>query len=644
MAQLSNKSLLSVKNLDFDDIKADLKNYLSSQELFKDYNFDGAGLSILLDVLAYNTHHMSFYANMISNESFLDSCILRNSAVSLSKSLGYSPRSRRGAEVVVDIKLNYSGTNTNSVISQANSKSLRILKNELFTCNKEGINYFFYATETFYFTYEGMDDQNKPVIWARNVVLREGKLRTKTFVVNNSTGIDQRFIIDDDTLDDRSLIVSVRKSSTESEGSDIPWQKSTNIMDNGPDSLVYFFQEIYDGNYELYFGDGIFGRAPQQGNIIFVTYSSCSGEEGNGIGINDNPPTTQTFRYISSQNTNTQYTFVTYIQKNSNGSISTSFGGQEKESRESMKYYAPKFYETQNRAVTLNDYIAILQKDYSGSVRSIYAWGGEDNIPPEYGKVFVSVRPRYGLFLSQREKINMEKTLLESKSVVTVTPKVIDPDYLYISPKVNIKYEIENSSLTPEILREAIIIYIRNFGMQNLSAFEKNFYSSRMNNNIIDINESIKSSTTEVFFSKLIYPKYNTKYTYTVRFENSLTQQNNSYSIISNTFYTYGPSPRSSDLPSIRCYFKDDNLGKISLFESGTDVKIKDKYGTIDYKTGTITLNDAIFLLPPSLETYQIVVSAKPSDTDVFSSKNTILEMNLSGIEVNLNPISTYRI
>ena len=315
MAQLSNKSLLSIKNLDFDEIKSDLKNYLSSQELFKDYNFDGAGLSILLDVLAYNTHHMSFYANMIANESFLDSCILRNSAVSLSKSLGYSPRSRRGAEVVVDIKLNYSGTNNNSIIAQANSKTLRILKNELFTCNKDGINYFFYATETFYFTYEGLDNQNKPIIWARNVVLREGKLRTKTFVVNNTVGVDQRFIIEDETLDDRSLLVFIRKSSTESEGSDIPWQKSTNILDNGPDSLVYFFQEVYDGNYELYFGDGIFGKALEQGNIIFVTYSSCSGEEGNGIGINDNPPSNQTFRYITAQSFDSQFTFVTYIQK-----------------------------------------------------------------------------------------------------------------------------------------------------------------------------------------------------------------------------------------------------------------------------------------------------------------------------------------
>ena len=147
-----------------------------------------------------------------------------------------------------------------------------------------------------------------------------------------------------------------------------------------------------------------------------------------------------------------------------------------------------------------------------------------------------------------------------------------------------------------------------------------------------------------MFFSKVIYPKFNTKYTYTIRFENSLTQQNNSYSVISNAFYTYGPSPRSRDLPSILCYFKDDNSGKISLYESGTDIKIKDKYGTIDYNTGTLVLNDTTFLLPSSLETYQITILAKPNDTDVFSSKNTILEMNQSGIEINLNPISTYRI
>lgn len=643
MANLSNKTLLSVKNLDFDDIKNDLKSYLSSQDTFKDYNFDGSGLSILLDVLSYNTHHMSFYSNMIANESFLDSCILRNSAVSLSKSIGYNPRSSRGAEITVDIKLNFSGTNNNRVIAEANSKLLRILKNEIFTTSKEGINFFFYSTETFYFSYEGLDENNKPEIWARNVVLREGRLKTKTFLYNNIDK-EQRFIIEDENLDDRSISLIVRKSATESEGADSPWTLSTNILDNNQDSEVYFLQETYDGFYEIYFGDNVIGKSPEQGNILFVTYSSPSGLEGNDIGINDDPPIDPSFRYVTNQNFNNEYSFTTYIQRDSSGRVMTSSGAQNKESINSIKYYAPKFYETQNRAVTLNDYIAVLQKEYSGSIKSIYAWGGEDNIPPEYGKIFVSIKPTSGLYLSSREKNILENDILYSRGVVTVSPRIVDPDYLFISMELNVKYDADDIDISPESLLDIINVYIRNFGIDNLEAFQKNYYSSMMNRNILDLNRYIRSSTVKINISKNIRPIFNTKTTYTINFENSLTTQTDSYSIISSDFYTYGLGPRSSDLPSVLCYFKDDNKGKISLYEKNTDRKIKDKYGEIDYSTGIIKIRGANFLLGPSLEKYEIKVRAKPLDTDVLSKRNTILSIDMSELKINLVPVEFNRI
>ena len=383
---LSNKALQSVNSLDFDTIKSDLVLYLSSQDTFSDYNFEGAGMAILLDILAYNTHHMGFYANMLANESFLDSAQLRSSGISISKSIGYTPRSRRGAEIVVDIRMiineSASPSTLASLVSEVNSNEYRILKNEVFSCSFGGDNYYFYAVDTVYFRYESADTNGKPIIYARNVLLREGRLKSKSFVVNNLFGEDQRFIIPDINLDDRSVSVFVRKSLTESEGSTDSWFKSTNIIDNNSQSKIFFLQEVYDGKYEVYFGDGVLGQSLTQGNIIIVTYSNCSGVDGNGIGLSDSD-SDPVFSYITSSEVPTGVSsYLVRILVDEDQIPQTSYGGQEKETLTSIKYYAPRLYETQNRAVTLNDYITLLQSSYSGSIRSIHAWGGEDNNPP----------------------------------------------------------------------------------------------------------------------------------------------------------------------------------------------------------------------------------------------------------------------
>ena len=653
---ISNKAAQSIESLDFDTIKSDLIKYLTSQEEFQDYNFEGSGFSVLLDVLSYNTHHMAFYANMLANESFLDSCVLRSSAVSLGKSVGYIPRSRRGSEIVVDVKMVNNSSDgggslnplSEEIVSRVKSGNYSILKNEVFTTTKGGETLYFYSVNNVFFTYEGDDTDGNPVIYARNVLLREGKLNTKTFVVNNQYGEDQRFIIPDSNLDDRSVSVFVRKSISESEGSTEKWFPSTSIIENGPATKVFFLQEVYDGYYEVYFGDGIIGQPVEQGNIIFVTYASCSGVDGNSAGISDSP-NTPNFTYISSINTaeDTELQNVRFnvsVLRDENDKIVTSYGGQEKETRSSIKFYGPRFYETQDRAVTTNDYIALFQKLYSGSIRSIHVWGGEENDPPEYGKVFVSVRPINGLFLSNQEKLSLENSISTERNMVSITPQVVNPEYLYITPSIIVKYDLRKSSTDVNVLSKQINDYVQIFGLENLSLFEKNFFSGQMIRNILELDESIRSCTVTVNFNKQIVPTFNTKISYSINFENPLSEISSGTYIQSGSFLTYGTGTNALNLPAVRAYFKDNGKGKISLYNNSTNELIKDQFGTVNYDTGKVILNSAEFLLENGLQKYEVRVNAKPRDNDVFSKKNTILEMNYDEVDLTLVESSTVRI
>lgn len=637
---LSNKDLMSIDNLDFDTIKEDLTTFLSSQETFKDYNFNGSGLSVLLDILSYNTHQNAFYANMLANESFLDSCLLRSSAVSLAKSLGYSPRSRRGAEISVDVELVYTGGNQDvfdGLVSSTRAKQIKVMKNEIFTTSLDSKVFYFYAVDTVNFEY----DETANKIIAKNVLIREGNIKTRTFVINERYGIDQRIIIEDQNLDDRSLLVSVRNSLTENQGSETPWERAENILELDSNSRAYFLQEIYDGNYEVYFGDGIIGRNVSQGNVVTITYSSCSGTEGNDLGALDDAPLKPTFRYLRFQGgdaTGTNY--VVYVPSNSDGVKLSTYGGSEKETSSSIKYYAPKFYETQNRAVTINDYVSILQKNYSGSIRSIHAWGGEENDPPEYGKVFISIKPVRNLFLTSQEKLNLENSILKEKNVVSVTPIIMDPDYVFITPKVSIKYNLKNIKTNQQIIRDSVNMYVTNFGLRNLSSFENNFYASSMINNILNLSEAIKGCSVSVELFKLLIPTFGTRRTYEVSFQNSIKQTKGLPNITSSSFPTYGNSPNASNLPSVTAYFSDDGEGKLVLYNTSNNEVINSNFGTVDYAKGKINIKPVTFLLPESLETYQVTITAIPIENDVISSRNTILELDRIGYTLTLQEVT----
>ena len=440
-----------INGLDFEQIKRNLKLYLKSQDQFKDYNFEAASINVLLDILAYNTHYNAFYTNMLINESFMDSAVIRDSVVSLAKHLGYVPRSAQGSECNVDVELVIEGENRNIFLDAVRTRSLKVNKFDTFkTINSNNETFYFFATDSVEFNVEYESGYSMPKFFARGIKLREGNVKLVTFLVDESTP-NQKFILPEANIDTRTIEIKVQKSTSSSDGINDNWFTQINFNDLGPETKVFFVQEIYGGKYELYFGDGILGKKPSHGNLITVVYSTTKGSLGNNIGRNETL-SNFTFSY-SGQGVVSRV----YMNKDENNDPIPASGGSEKETISSIKFYSPKTYASQDRAVTLQDYVNYLSGSYSDAFKSVYAWGGEDSDPPEYGKVFISVRPKSSLRLTPTEKENLEKNVLRSKNLISIIPKIVDPEYTFIIPSISVKYKNQELNFTPASLKAQIL-------------------------------------------------------------------------------------------------------------------------------------------------------------------------------------------
>lgn len=624
---MEDRRNLVISGLDFSNIKSNLIEFLRSQEKFKDYNFEGSSLSVLMDLLAYNTHYNSFYANMAVNESFLDSCSFRSSAVSLAKQIGYVPRSRQGASITVDVRI--TSRLTDSLRLEYQNRNLKVRKFDIFKAANAQKTILFYATETKDFEIE-INSSGNEELWARNVTLVQGVPKTKTFVYDSKLK-NQNFILNEKNVDSRSIEVNVQRSRNSSEGISDIWYRETDINLIGPESNVYFVQEVYNDYYEIYFGDGIIGRRLDNGNLINVFYSVCEGENGNLIGKNDSL-TTPTFSYVSSQNLSV--TYAVQVKRDEQNRPIASYGGSEIESLDSIKFYAPKYYQAQDRAVTVNDYISYLSGLNSDYFKSIYVWGGEENDPPEYGKVFVSIKPRDEERLSTLEKLNIEKNILRSKSIVAVTPKVVDPNYLYIIPRVRVLYREQELDIGLESLRSAILDLIVRFNENNLSVFNKNFYSSDLTRKIIDVHPAIKSCSINLTLKKKLIISPSVKTTYNVKFDNELMQFENS----TNYFYTSSFKTDNIFETSFEEVFaRDDGNGKIVTVNSVAENIVRSNQGSVVYSNGNITLKDIkIYPSEVGLDT-TVLFYAKPKEQEILSRRNTILSLEVNSSNLILS-------
>ena len=432
---MKNTSNTPIQSLEFDEIKANLKDFLRGQDQFKDYDFEGSALSVIIDLLAYNTHYQAFYANMASNESFIDSAVMRPSVVSLAKHLGYIPRSKKASQLVTDIFMDSSSVTTPSVIAgkQFIERGTIFRGKDL---NGSTVNFVTLDT------YKAVRRSGRNVV--QDVTLYQGYLKQISFVANTGE-TNNLFTIPDLNIDVDRIDVCVQRSQTDTTGSAQLWKRTTDINKLSSDTNVFFVQEGRDGLWEVYFGDGILGKIIENGNVITVRYLITNGIDGNGIGFDDSIAK----RSISSSDARISSVAVK-IDKD--GKIQSSFGGMDKESIESIKNYSPKNYQAQDRAVTADDYKAILGKEYSNRAESFLVWGGEENSPPQYGKVFISIKPAVGNRLSFSEKNSIAKTILGERNIITITPEIVDPDMLYVNPSIVVYYDESKTTLNKEAI------------------------------------------------------------------------------------------------------------------------------------------------------------------------------------------------
>lgn len=601
---------LNLVSLDFDSIKNNLINFLSSQETFKDYNFNGSSISVLLDVLAYNTSLNAFYLNMMASEMFLDSAQLRASVVSRAKELNYTPRSYKSSKAIVNIKF-----------PQSNLSVLEIPSGTAFTGKNANGSYTF-VSNTAVFSYP-----SGGYFTVNNYPIYEGVTFTDTFTVDY--GIEgQQFILTNTTVDTDTLTVTVLENNG---ANNIAYSSASSLFGVNSNSAVYFIQAIADTSYEIVFGDNVFGRTPQDGAIILVSYRTTSGTDGDGctnfvINTNLGP--------INGLSTSLNYTLTT---------ANSSYGSANSESIESIRYNAPRAYQTQERAVTANDFKTMILQNYT-DVKAVNVYGGEeDTTAVSYGKVFISPVTYSGFNLSDAEQSDIT-TYITDRCTIGITPVVINPDYLYIITNTTVKYDSRSTTNTPIQIQALVTTAIQNFNNNNLIDFNITFYASEFDQEVTQADPSIISSQTKLLLRKDISPVFYEPTQITLKYYNALVPGSlNSTQFNSGTstyIYTdYNPNVNSFTI-------QPNSDGTVSINNSKNIVYLKDiinnsytNAGTINYQTGTIILN-TVTVTAAAADNYYIQFFVEPNNFDVSTQQNSVLEIDLeAGVTVTVNPV-----
>ena len=589
---------LSVSELDFFEIKDNLKSYLSNQSVFQDYDFDGSALSVLLDVLAYNTHYQGFYANMVANEMFLDSAVTRNAVVSRAKELGYTPNSTKAAQA--ELQITFSGP-----VGQAGYSFFPI--GTLFKAtNENNESKTFVNTDVITLSATG----GSGGVTGGTFNVYEGDLRTVTFIYD-ANRTDQTFMIPSSGVDTNHLKVRVQNSPTDSTGYYAPWTLQSNYAGLTSGSNSYFLQEIEDGRYEIYFGDGLIGKKPTHGNVITVQYLETNGPEGNNFGKNDAKTGRRSFSYSG----DTTIDVLSYSQ-----------GGGSPESLNSIKYYAPRSYQAQDRAVTTEDYKTLVATKY-GDAESVFVYGGEDEIPPKYGSVFISIKPNAGTSLSDFEKETIKKSILEDRNIVSIIPEIIDPDYIYLIVNSDViidqaKTSIEAKSMEV-LLKARIISYISN----NLEKFSKDFRFSRFISHIDAFDDSILSNRTTITMQKRLEPAIGNIAGYVMNFYNRIYHPHDGHmgGVVKSSVFKY----KNNDNVTVDAYIEDDGRGVLCLYTNTENEKVKiQNIGSVDYGTGSLSL--VSFSPVQDESSFVIKFNVVPDSLDINSSRNILITLDSS--------------
>ena len=498
---------LRITELDFDTIKTNLKNYLQSQSEFTDYDFDGAGLSYLLDILAYNTHYQAYYLNMVANESFMDTAITRDSVVSNAKNLGYVPKSRSATKAQVTITIDTGNTTPDQ---------LTLPRGTVFLSNLiDGKAYNFITIEDIV-----ISKSNTSFIFD-TVDIYEGNITSTTFVQNNLSNPKQIFTLPDSNIDTSTLLVTVTdvSSNTASE----VYTLVTDATELSTTSPVYYLQEGLGGLYQIYFGGDNVGKSIPDGSTVSVSYLVTNAYAADSA---------SSFVGMSPIGIYPSYTVTT---------VTNAGGGAEKESLDSIKQSAPLSFASQNRLITTNDYKALLQQQYP-QASSVSVWGGQEQTPKVYGKVFASIKPKTGYYLSETEKQRIINDIITPKSILSVKTEIIDPSYTYLKLQIDVRYDKNKTNLAVDTIKNSIRLVVLNYKLTNLDKFDGQFNTSSLVEGILAIDKSIVACDINVRLSKKVEPTLNVNRSYTIDFKNKLLRGSIDSQLQSDEFYVLDSS------------------------------------------------------------------------------------------------------
>ena len=593
-------SKLIVSDLDFDAIKTNLKTFLQSQTQFQDYDFEGSGLSILIDLLSYNTHYMAYLANMSTNELYLDSADIRNNIVSLAKMLGYTPNSPRAPRASIDV-----------VVNNGSGTSITMAKGTTFVSNVNGTSYQYLTNEDI--TTTPVDG----VYTFSNVALYEGTLVKFKYTVDE-TDVDQKFVIPSANADTSTLKVVVQNSASDTTSA--TYSLSSGYSGVSSTTQAYFIQETTDGKFEVYFGDGVTGQKLVNGNVVILEYVVTNKEVSNGA---------NTFDLQGSVGGFTDVTITTN---------SSSQGGAEAEDNESVKFNAPLNFAAQDRAVTTTDYETLVKGIYPNAL-SVSAWGGEDDETPRYGIVKIAIKAASGSTLTDQTKLDIVNGL-KKYNVASVKPEIVDPETTSILLTSNIKYDAKSTTKSATTLKSDVINTITTYNTGTLQKFDGVFRHSKLTGLIDNTDASILSNITTLKIRKNFTPIINSATKYDIYFRNALYNPHSGHNSAAGGILASTGFKVASDATN-EMFLDDDGNGNVRMYYlvSGVKTYANSTQGTIDYATGQVTLNllniASISNIRGASSTV-IELTVQPASNDVIPVRDQIVEIDVANSLINV--------
>lgn len=589
---MANTSV-SLVGLDFNTIKNNLKNFLKTNTAFKDVDFEGSNINVLLDVLAYNTYLNGYYTNMIASEMFLDTAQLRDSIVSHAKELNYLPRSFVSAIASVNVAITPVSTAVTSVV---------VPKYTSFTSRVGSNTYSFTTNETYVLT------ESNNGVFSTSFDIYEGIAVSETFVVDRSNTI-QRFVLSNPTIDVDSINITVYEDSGQTE---LDYTQATTLIGLSNTSQIFFVQAAENLQYEVLFGDGIYGRQPKNGSSAVIRYRAASGEAPNGASL------------FSSDGSIDGHSNVVVT------TVSTATGGSIAENNESIRFNAPRRFQAQDRAVTSSDY-EILLKTRFPEIQAISVYGGEDAIPPQYGKVFISVDTANAEGVSSVNK-TIYKNYIQERSPLTINIEFIDPEFMYVDVVTNVKYSTVRTAKTTSDISSSVKAAISLFSLDNIEDFNSTLYFSKLVKKIDESDSSILGNDTSLRLIKRIQPLINVNQEFDLDFQNELAVDPFIRSEVTDVSYGYTITSSAFTFSNVTCVLVDDSLGNIYIgTRDQQNIRILKRVGNVNYATGyvqIIGLNISAFQGP------YIKIYARTLNKDLISTKNCILTIDLLDVKV----------